>query len=144
MLTIEFCVFIKQSPQEVFDFMANPENDLKWQKGLISSEWITPTPAAAGSNKRVVTRFKGMKLETTVKYTAWDAPNSFTFLSDDSPFSVGATTIFEAKENGTQLISKGQIEGKGLSKLIAGLAARQAQKDQIGNYERLREILEAS
>ncbi len=39
---IEFNVFIKRSPQEIFDFMANPENELKWQKGLISSDPSRP------------------------------------------------------------------------------------------------------
>jgi carbon monoxide dehydrogenase subunit G len=141
--TFEFSVFINRPPQDVFDFITNIDNDLQWQKNLLSSEWTTPDPAGVGSTKRVVTRVLGRKIEAAVEYTVWDPPNMYTFKSDDSPFSVLGTTKFEPKENGTQVILKGQIEASGILKLVEGLVIRQAVKQDRNNFNTLKLLLEA-
>ena len=119
--TFEFSIFINRLPQEVFDYISNPENDLLWQPNLISSEWTTPEPAGAGSTKHVITRVMGRKVEVNVKYTDWDPPKMYRFTSADGPFSLVGTTKFESEENSTQISLKGQIEGKGILKLVEGL-----------------------
>ena len=141
--TFEFSIFINRPPQEVFDYISNPENDLLWQPNLISSEWTTAEPAGVGSTKHVVTRVFGRKVEVNVEYTDWDPPNMYRFKSDDGPFSLVGTTKFEPKENGTQISLEGQIEGTGILKLVEGLIIRQAEKQDRANFETLKHLLEA-
>jgi uncharacterized protein YndB with AHSA1/START domain len=143
MRTFEFSVFIDRPPQEVFDFVTNPDNDHLWQETLVSSEWVTPEPAGAGSIKKVVIRFLGRNMEGTVEYISWDPPDSYRFKSDDGPFSLEATTKFEPKEGGTQLTLEAQLEGGGLLKLVMGLVTGQAKKQDTKNFNALKEILEA-
>ena len=142
MANFEMTQFIDRPPQEVFDYLTNPDNDLLWQKGLISSEWISPDPAGVGSTKRVVNRFLGMKINVTVEYTAWDPPNRYAF-KFDGPFSVAGNINLEPKENGTQFNLEAQIEGSGLFKLVEGLVAKQAKKQDASNFNTLKNILEA-
>jgi carbon monoxide dehydrogenase subunit G len=143
MANFEMTQFIDRPPQEVFDYLTNPDNDLFWQKGLISSEWISPDPAGVGSTKRVVTRFLVKKMDVTVEYTAWDPPNRYAFKSVDGAISVAGTINLEPKENGTQFNLEAQIEGRGLFKLVEGLVARQAKKQDASNFNTLKELLEA-
>ena len=143
MANIELTQFIDRPPQEVFDYLTNPDNDHLWQEGLISSDWISPEPAGVGSTKRVVNRFLGMNMKVTVEYTAWDPPNKYAFKTLDGPFSVAGTINLEPKENGTQFNLEGQVEGKGLYKLVEGLIVKQAMKRDTANFNTLKEILEA-
>jgi carbon monoxide dehydrogenase subunit G len=139
----EISVFIDRPPQEVFDFIANPDNELLWQKNLLSSEWISPDPVGIGSTKRVVTKVFGRKLEATAEYTVWDPPNMYSFKVDDGPFSVVGTTNFRPEENGTKVTLVGQIEGAGILKLLEGLVVKQAKKQDSRNFNTLKLLLEA-
>jgi ligand-binding SRPBCC domain-containing protein len=141
--TFVFSVFISRPLQEVFDYSANPDNDLQLQKNLLSSEWTTPGPAGLDSIKRMVTRVLGRKIEADLEYMVWDPPNTYTFKSDDTPFSLVGTHKFERKENGTQLILIGQIEVSGILKLVEGLVIRQAKKQDNINLNALKLLLEA-
>ena len=143
MRTLEFSVFIDRPQQQVFDFMTNLDNDHLWQNGLISSEWSTPEPAGVGSIKQVVTRFMGREMQATVEYTAWERPNGYAFKGGAGPFSITATTKFEAQENGTLVTSAAQVEASGIMKLMEGLVVRRAEKQDKANFNTLKELLEA-
>ncbi len=67
----------------------------------------------------------------------------YSFKSDDSPFSVTASTRLEPKGDGTQVTSEGTLEASGPLKLVVGMVARKAQKDDTANFEKLKQILEA-
>jgi carbon monoxide dehydrogenase subunit G len=142
MATFEISLFIDRPPQEIFDFMTNPDNDKLWQESLISSEWVTEGPAGLGSKKRVVVRFMGFKLKATTEYVIWEPPERYRFKSDDSPFSVVGTTRFEPEGEGTQVTTEGQIEASGLLKLVVGIMARQAEKEDKAHFNNLKRILE--
>ena len=142
--TFELSVFIICPPQVVFDYLSDPDNDLLWQRNLISSGWTTPDPVGVGSVKHVVTRVMGRKIEASVEYSVWDPPNSYRFKTDDGPFTITGTTKFESKDNGTQLTLEGQIEASGVLKLLEGLVINQAKKQDTSNFNALKQILEAS
>ncbi|MGB3717609.1 MAG: hypothetical protein WA996_24545 [Candidatus Promineifilaceae bacterium] len=94
----------------------------------MSSEWISPDPAGAGSIKRVVTKVFGHKIEASVEYTVWDPPNMYGFKSDDSPFSIAGNVKLEPEENGTQLNLERQVEASGILKILEGVVIKQAVK----------------
>ena len=143
MRTFEFSLFIDRPPHEVFDFAVDPGNDYLWQGNLVSSEWITPEPAGAGSIKRGVTRFMGREMGAEVEYTAWDRPHGYAIKGTAGPFSFAGETKFEAQANGTLVTFAGQIEGSGIIKLAEGLLIKQVEKQDRGNYDTLKRVLEA-
>ena len=143
MANFDMTLFIDRPPQEVFDYITNPDNDKMWQETVISSEWITPEPAGVGSKKQVELRFLGRNMTGTAEYTAWDPPGMYQFMSDDSPFALVGTTRFEPKDDGTQLTLEATIDTSGLLKLALGFVARRAEKQDITNFNNLKRILEA-
>ena len=142
MRTLAFSVFIDRPLVEVFDYMTDPANDPLWQKQLIASEWVTPEPAGLGSIKRVTTRVLGRETESTAEYTAWDRPNGYTFTVATGPFSVAGETTLEAQENGTLVTVHGQVEAAGITRLLEGLLIRQVEKQDLDNFNRLKDMLE--
>lgn len=143
MRTFEFSVFIDRPPKEVFDFATNPENDQQWQGNIVSSLWITPEPAGIGSRKQAVTRFMGREMAAEVEYTAWDRPHGYAITGSAGPFSFIAVAEFDEQENGTLVSFAGQVQASGILKLVEGLMARQAEKQDRENYEALKRVLEA-
>jgi carbon monoxide dehydrogenase subunit G len=143
MRTFEFSVFIDRQPQEVFDFMTDPDKDPLWQEGLISSEWITPEPAGVGSRKRTVTRFMGFEIGTEVEFTGWDRPKVYAFKGATGVSSFSGVTKLKARDEGTLVTLAGQVEVSGILKLAEGLLVRQVEKQDRGYYDTLKRVLEA-
>ena len=143
MRTLEFSIYIDRPPEDVFDFITNPDNDHLWQAGLISSEWITPEPAGLGSAKRATSRFMGREMEVEVEFVAWNRPNSYAFEAETGPISVAATTRFEAQDSGTLVTVAGQIEASGIVRLAEGYLIRRTEKQDLANFTALKRILEA-
>jgi uncharacterized protein YndB with AHSA1/START domain len=143
MRTLAFSVFINRPPAEVFDYMTDLANDRLWQKQLVASEWVTPEPAGAGSIKRATTRVLGREMEATAEYTAWERPSGYSFTADAGPFSVAGTTTLEAQESGTLVTVEGQVEAAGIAKLLEGLVIRQTEKQDLENFNALKDLLES-
>ena len=142
MHTLEFGLFIDRPPQQVFDFMTNPENDHLWQDSTISSEWSTPEPAGAGSVKQVVVRFMGRDMQAVGEYTEWERPNRYAFTANVGSILLKGVTTFEAQENGTLVSTAAQVEISGIMGLIEGPLVRRAKKQDIANLNTMKELLE--
>lgn len=140
--TLAFSVFINRPPAVVFGYMTDPANDPLWQKQLIALEWVTPEPAGVGSIKRVTTRVFGWKTEGTAEYTAWDRPKRYGFASAAGPFSVAGETALEGQEGGTLVTMHGQVEAARIARLLEGLLIRQVGKQDLDNFNSLKDLLE--
>jgi uncharacterized protein YndB with AHSA1/START domain len=44
MFTYEKTIFINRQPQEVFDYITNPDNDSEWRTTAVSAEWTSDGP----------------------------------------------------------------------------------------------------
>lgn len=142
MRTLSLSVFINRPPQEVFDYMTDPENDPIWQRQIVASEWVTPGPTGAGSTKRVVTRAMGRQTEALAEYTAWERPKGYAFTSDTGAFSIAGAITLEAQGGGTLVQVQGQVEASGMMKVTEGLIARQVERQDHNNFNRLKTLLE--
>ncbi len=81
MFTFEKSIFINRPPQEVFDYITNPDNDSDWRSTAVSAEWTSDGPVGVGSTQRTVGKFLGRKIDSTNEVTVWDPPNQFAFKS---------------------------------------------------------------
>ena len=84
-----------------FDFVADFSSAEEWDPGIPSARRLDADPLGIGSRFELVSRF-GSKEQTIVyEITAFDRPNSVTFVGEGSNFS------------GTDVISFAQREGGG-------------------------------
>lgn len=144
MVSFETEVFINLPQQEVFDFMSNPANDVKWQGGNQGSEWISDGPVGVGSKQRSSGKFLGRKIDSELEVTAWDPPNTYAFKAVSGPIPFEATIAFEARENGTQVAMNGTAEAGGFFKIAEGLVGKQFQKQMSNDFEALKLLLESN
>ncbi len=107
MYKFESSIFINRPVQEVFDFVTNPANDVKWRSGTESAEWTSDGPPGVGSTIKVVAKLLGRKIEVVAEITGWDPPHLSSFKSVGGPFPFESTSKYEAQGDGTLLTETG-------------------------------------
>jgi carbon monoxide dehydrogenase subunit G len=142
MVTFEKTVEINRPQQDVFDFISDPANDALYRSGVEFAEWTSEPPAGVGSTMRSVDRFMGREVETTSEFTIWDPPNRYAFKTVGGSFPAEFTLELEPTEDGTQVIMRGQIEFKGLLKLVEWILGHQIKQQAQGDFDRLKLLLE--
>ena len=143
MFTFEKSIFINRPPQEVFDYITNPDNDSNWRTTAVSAEWTSADPVGVGSTQRTVGKFLGRKIDSTNEVTVWDPPNQFAFKSVDGSIPLAISQKLAAKDDGTQLTINLEAELAGFFKMAEGLVGKQAEKQVDTDFNALKLVLEA-
>jgi carbon monoxide dehydrogenase subunit G len=144
MFEFEKTIFINRSLEEVFEFLTNPANDLKWRDSSISGEWTSEGPIGVGSTTHTVDKLLGREIDSTAEVTVWDPPNKFGLKSVGGPMPFESIQNFESKEGGTQLTFSGHGEIGGFFKLAEGLAGKQLEKQIDKDLSSLKVYMEGS
>lgn len=143
MITIERSIFINRPPEDVFDFMSDPTNDVKWRDSAVSAEWTSEAPHGVGSTLRSVDKILGREMESAAEIIAWDRPNLWGQKSVGGPMPFEMTVKFEAKGQGTQLTLSGSAEPGGFFKLAEGLVRKQLLNQFDTDLNGLKRVMEA-
>ena len=127
MYKIEASVYINRPPQEVFDYVTNPANNVQWMSGTESAAWTSDGQPGIGSTYIGVFNFLGRKLEGEVEVTGWTPPDSWSFKTT-RPISAKTTTSFEAQGSGTLVTQISQIDIGGFFQMAEGLVGKQLER----------------
>lgn len=65
MITVNTDVYIERSPDDVFAFISDFENNLTWQAGMVAARFTSDGPLRAGSTYEQVASFLGRRVEST-------------------------------------------------------------------------------
>ena len=142
MYKFESSVYINRPPQEVFDFVTNPANNVRWMSGTESAAWTSNGPPGVGSSYVGVFNFLGRKIEGEVEITAWEPPHRQSFKTVSGPIPSQNTTTFEPQGEGTLVTHTTQIEVGGFFKMAEGLVGKQLEKTYETNNAALKLLLE--
>ena len=141
MAQIKSSIIIKRPIEEVFAFVADPRNDLKWRSDVVESN-VTSVSLDVGATFEFASEFMGRKIETKGKITAYDPPKHFAWKSIKSPIPVSAVTTFEAVADGTLIVDTADFEPGGFFKIAEPLLIKQAQSAVEKDMQKLKELLE--
>ncbi len=144
MARLSASVDIKRPTAEVFAFLDEPENDLKWQAGMVVSEQTSEGSVGVGTTGRRVSQMMGRRIETTWELTEYTPPVRAAFKSTSGPMSYTGSMELEAVDGGTRLnysidARMGGFFGRLLDPLMGMMGQRQFRSD----VNRLKELLEA-
>jgi uncharacterized protein YndB with AHSA1/START domain len=84
-LRIEESVQINRPVEEVYEFVANPENLPKWTGTVIETRKDTPGPLLEGSTFTSVAKFLGRRVESPFEVTAPEFPRLHSHKSAGGP-----------------------------------------------------------
>ena len=143
MYQFEKSVFINRPIEEVFEFLTNPANDLKWRDSAVSGEWATDGPIGVGATQHSVDKLLGREIESKAEVTVWDPPNKFGLKTLGGPMPFEYIQKFKSEEGGTQITFSGQAEIGGFFKLAEGLVGKQFEKQIDKDLNGLKQYLES-
>jgi uncharacterized protein YndB with AHSA1/START domain len=143
MRKIEASIVISRPVEEVFAYLANPENDSQWQSAVVESGFLGEGPMAVGAKTREVRKFMGQRMESEAEITAYEPNAKIAFKSTSGPVQYEIRSSFEPVDGGTKLTIVAEADTGGFFKLAEGLVVRQFEKELRADLARLKDILEA-
>jgi carbon monoxide dehydrogenase subunit G len=144
MKTFTTTTFINRPVQEVFDFVTNPANAVKYESGTESSTYTSEGPVGVGSTLKNIGRMMGREIVANAEITQWNPPNVYSYKATNGPAKLEANYKFEVKDDGTLLIQNIQVKLGGFFGIAEGLAVKQMRKQFEANFTTLKTLLEAT
>jgi carbon monoxide dehydrogenase subunit G len=133
-------VFIQRSIVEVFDFVADARNEPTWLPGATQVEKTTEGPVGLG------TRFQGEYARAgtvSLELVEFERPSRVTFRARSHIVHFDDAVTLLSEGTGTRLRATMEASPQGFMKLMAPVMARVMRRQFEGNWNALRDALEA-
>lgn len=141
MATYAQTVEIGRSVDEVFDFVTDAANYLRWQPSLVEVRPRAQPRLTVGSEVTEVRRFLGREMETTWTCTEHEPYTRSTIETDDGPVPFRGTFLLEPTAEGTRFTWR--VEVRGAAPRLGGpLVGRAVRRELHANTAHLKELLE--
>lgn len=139
-MRVKESVEITRPPQEVWDFVADPMNDVRWCRKV-----KTVTPAGQG---RWIVKHKPVPLRPAVDLTMeqleLDPPSRLVMREEDGTSVFNVEYRLEAIPTGTRFTQVSEFDWKRLPRLLIRTFERGVRRDIRGQLRDLKGVLEAS
>lgn len=134
---------IDRPAAEVFAYLADFENNPKWQGGMDRCRWTSEPPVGVGSTYEQVAHFLGKAILTTFEVTALDPGRSIRIESVVSTFPIQATREVEPLGDDRCRVTA-RISGAPPWYLrLVPFMGSMMERSVRGDYARLKSLLEA-
>jgi uncharacterized protein YndB with AHSA1/START domain len=140
-IRIDFSVEIDRPPSEVFEYLTDAEKVPEWQSSAIEVRW--EGEKAVGARINEVRKFLGRRIESEVEVTAYEPPRRFALKSSSGPVPFSAEHVLSPVNGGTKIDFGAEAEPGGFFKLGEGIVRRTAERQFKGDFETLKDLLEA-
>jgi len=142
MISINLNALILRPIWDVFNFIANPENNPQWQYGSLISVKTSTGDMQVGTVFSSFGHFMGRRIQSNFEVTEFEANKSYGFETISGPIQLQTYYSFDAIRNATNLLVSSIINPGGFFKLVDPIVTRVAKKQFKDNLARLKEILE--
>lgn len=139
-------VTIERPPEEVFDFLAEGENDKRFSPRVVEIAKTTDGPPAVGTVFASTVKDAGVKTKREFELTAVDRPNRIRWKELSSAPIVVPEGGYDLKPAGagTELSFFNELEGRGFGKVLLPLALRAARKGANDFVASIKQAIESS
>jgi uncharacterized membrane protein len=137
---------IARPPAEVFAYLDQLDRHGEWQQAIVGTHVITDTPIGVGTRASDKRRMPGgMTATVTYEIVEHDPPRRTRFQGVNGPVRVRGVVNIEPLDGGSSSRVNLELDfvGKGIGKLMAPMARRQAAKQVPADQRRLKERLES-
>ena len=130
---------VRRPPDEVFAFIAEFENNPRWQSGMVACRWTSDARLEVGSTYDQEARFFGRPILTSFVVTAYEPGRSISIESTESTFPIQVTRTVEPADDGCIVTAHVRGQPTGLLALLSFMVPLSVRRD----YRALSRLLEA-
>lgn len=143
MIRVNAAVHIQRSPEEVFAYLSNFENNPKWQSGMVSARFTSPGPLGVGSTYSQEARFLGRPVISEFEVIEYEPGRKVKITSTSGTFPITVTRFVEPDGAGGSRVSA-VVEGDAsrVYRLAQPILRRMVQRSVQGDYGRIKSVLE--
>ena len=144
MIDVEASTVINRPVEAVFAFVADLENNPKWETNFVEVKRISPEPLGVGTVYQCVLRVPGQRVTSRIEITEF-TPNQRISFRGDKPASakpVGSIT-FEPLGSGTKVTTLPRPEMRGVFKLLEPMMTGYIKRSNAKHLHNLKTLLEA-
>lgn len=143
MLRIQIDTEIARSAEDVFAFIANPENNPRWQRGMQSCVVTSEGAIGKGTTYAQVASFLGRRIESEFEVVDHRPGHSITGTSVAGSFPITFTRSVEpVGPDRTHVTAIVEGDASGFFRLAAPLLRVLVRTSVAGDYRRLKRLLE--
>ena len=142
MINVQVSVVINRPLEEVFVFLSNLENNLKWRSGMIKAEKISEGPIGVGTTYRMINNFFGRQIEGEAVVTEYELNRKYATMNK-SGLPIKTQRMFEPVEGGTRVTFSVETEVGGFFKLVEPLMARIGKRRLEADAVMVKELIES-
>jgi carbon monoxide dehydrogenase subunit G len=143
MVTVDFELTIARHPEEVYDYLEDPQKVVQWQAWAVEVEQESPGPRGVGTRFRDVRKFLGRKIESTVEFTEYDPPKTLGLKTSGGPIPFRLRQTLEPVGDGTRVHVHAEGEPGGFFKVAEPIVGRSAERQMKSDFETLKDLLES-
>jgi Polyketide cyclase / dehydrase and lipid transport len=143
MISFDLDTNIYRPLNQVFRFVATPENDFQWQYGTLTSIQISEGEIGVGTVFRSVGHFMGQRIESIYEVTEFEPDKSYGFKTRSGPMDSHTLYTFEIIGSSTNVNISTRINPGDLLKPDSAAIIKKVKKQYRENLALLKGILEA-
>ncbi len=143
MINVESSIVINRPLEEVFAFLSDLENNLKWRSSQIEAKKTSEGPIGVGTTYRMVNNVLGRRVEDETEVTEYEPNRKFTCIGKLGSRPLEARQIFEPVEGGTRVTFVLKAEPGGFFKLAEPLVASMGRRRAEADIAILKDLMEA-
>ncbi len=143
MTKLEHSVVINRPIEDVFAFLANPENTPLWAGVVRETKLTSEGPIGVDTTYNVVIELLGRRIESKNEFTEYEPNSKYSTKDTSGPMPMEISTTFKAVEGGTEVTNSAKLEGAGVFKLAEPIFARMANRQVETDFANLKDLLEA-
>src|SRR5688572_3998586 len=137
MINLDLGTLIDKPVQDVFAFVANPNNMSKWNSAVVSLQQITPGAVGVGTRFKSVGEAMGHRIEGELQVVTYEPDTKCGFQMQAGPMQMNLTLSFKPVGTGTKLSLNAQGNPAGIFKLAEGVLAGRVKTLMEENLKRL-------
>ncbi len=142
MFQVKVSIVINRPLEEVFGFLSNLENNLKWRSGMIEAKRISTGPIGVGTTYRMINNFFGRRVEGEAVVTEYELNQKYATMNK-SGLPIKTQRVFEPVEGGTRVTFSVETEVGGFFKLVEPLMARIGKRRLEADALMVKDIIES-
>ncbi|HEY3311827.1 MAG TPA: SRPBCC family protein [Anaerolineales bacterium] len=140
----ELSTAINRPIEEVFGFLSNLENDLKWRSEWVEAKNTSGGSPGVGAMFRLSSEMLGRRISTVYEVIQYEPNQLAAWKTVSGPLPLEFRRSFERVEGGTRFTIKYELEPRGFFKLVMPLLAPSATRQHKGDLCNVKALLEAT